>query len=69
MIGKTLAVNGEEIINAMIGNAVFLTQIISCQQKKCWCKSCAMDFTSAKMEFALAIFQLKKGVVKRLPPF
>ena len=44
--------------------------------KKCWCKSCIKDFTSAKMEFASAIskklyfssIQLK-GVVNRLSSF
>ena len=38
-------------------NAVFLTQIISRWQKKCWCESCIIDFISAKMEFPSTIFK------------
>ena len=43
--------------------------------KKCWCERCIINFTSAKMEFTLAIFKklyfskYSKGVVNRLPPF
>ena len=51
--------------------AVFLTQIIS-RQQKCWHEKCIIDFLAAKMEFATTkcIFpniQLK-DVVNRLPP-
>ena len=56
-------------------DAVFLTQIISRQQKNADAKV-IMDFMLAKMEFASAIFKncifpniQLKGAVNRLPPF
>ena len=60
----------------LIKITVFLTQIISCRQKKCRHKSCIIDFTLAKTEFTSAVFKKLyfskysiKGCCKQIPPF
>ena len=70
---------GLEVLSSASDKAkLFATQIISRNYlaKKCHWQSCIINFTMAKMVFALSISKSSifpniqlKGVVKRLPPF
>ena len=77
--GASLKINelqpGESILWLIWWNSLSNSNYLM-SAKKCRCKSCIIDFTSAKMEFALAIFKKMyfskywiKYVVNRLPPF
>ena len=64
--------NNYMTMNCSLPNSNYFTSA-----KKCRRESCIMDLTSAKKEFASAIFKIfyfskysiEKSVVKRLPPF